>query len=124
MIGASSARPTARSVCVTGDGAAGFNIMELQTAAREGVDITVIVFAEGSWTMEELNERQLYGTTFGTAQGEIRWDLVAQGWVAAASMWTASTTSTARCSAAANTAARAWSACAPTTTPTSPSPPR
>jgi hypothetical protein len=28
---------------------------------------------------EELNELQLYGTTFGTAQGEIRWDIVAQG---------------------------------------------
>jgi acetolactate synthase I/II/III large subunit len=53
--------------------------MELQTAAREHLDLTVIVFAEGSWTMEELNERQLYGTTFGTAQGEIRWDLVAEG---------------------------------------------
>ena len=66
-------------VCVTGDGTAGFNVMELQTAAREGIDITVIVCAEGSWTMEELNERQLYGTTFGTAQGEIRWDIVAEG---------------------------------------------
>lgn len=66
-------------VCVTGDGAAGFNFMELQTAAREGLDITVVVFAEGAWTMEELNELQLYGTTFGTAQGEIRWDIVAEG---------------------------------------------
>jgi acetolactate synthase-1/2/3 large subunit len=39
----------------------------------------VIVFAEGSWTMEELNELALYGTTFGTAQSEVRWDIVAQG---------------------------------------------
>lgn len=46
-----------------GGGAAGFNVMGLQTAAREGVDITVIVCAEGSWTMQELNELQLYGTT-------------------------------------------------------------
>ena len=61
------------------DGAAGFNIMEMQTAAREGLSITVIVFAEGFWTMEEPNELELYGRTFGTAQGEIRWDLVAQG---------------------------------------------
>ena len=29
--------------------------------------------------MEEINELQLYGTTFGTAQGEICWDVVAQG---------------------------------------------
>jgi acetolactate synthase-1/2/3 large subunit len=78
-IGAKLGAPDREVVCVTGDGAAGFNVMELQTAARENVDVTVIVFAEGSWTMEEINELQLYGTTFGTAQGEIRWDVIAQG---------------------------------------------
>lgn len=78
-IGAKLGAPERDVVCITGDGAAGFNVMELQTAAREGLDITVVVFAEGSWTMEELNELALYGTTFGTAQGEIRWDVVAQG---------------------------------------------
>lgn len=78
-IGAKLGAPDREVVCVTGDGAAGFNIMELQTAAREGIDITVVVFAEGAWTMEELNELQLYGTTFGTAQGEIRWEAVASG---------------------------------------------
>ena len=78
-VGAKLGAPERDVVCVTGDGAAGFNIMELQTAAREQLAITVIVLAEGTWTMEELNELQLYGTTFGTAQGEIRWDIVAQG---------------------------------------------
>ena len=78
-IGAKLGAPDREVVCVTGDGAAGFNVMELQTAAREAIDVTVIVFAEGAWTMEEINELQLYGTTFGTAQGEIRWDVVAQG---------------------------------------------
>jgi acetolactate synthase I/II/III large subunit len=66
-------------VCITGDGAAGFNVMELQSAARERLALTVVVCAEGTWTMEEPNELELYGRTFGTAQGEIRWDLVAQG---------------------------------------------
>ncbi len=78
-IGAKLGAPDREVVCVTGDGAAGFNVMELQTAARENVNVTVIVFAEGSWTMEEINELQLYGKTFGTAQGEIRWDVVARG---------------------------------------------
>lgn len=78
-VGAKLGAPEREVVCVTGDGAAGFNIMELQSAARERLPITVIVFAEGAWTMEELNELDVYGTTFGTAQGEIRWDLVAQG---------------------------------------------
>jgi acetolactate synthase-1/2/3 large subunit len=37
------------------------------------------VFAEGSWTMEEPNERMLYGRTFGTEHGAVRWDRVAEG---------------------------------------------
>ena len=78
-IGAKLGAPEREVVCITGDGAAGFNVMELQTAARENLDLTVIVFAEGTWTMEEPNELELYGETFGTAQGEIRWDLVAEG---------------------------------------------
>jgi acetolactate synthase-1/2/3 large subunit len=78
-IGAKLGAPERDVVCVTGDGAAGFNFMEMQSAAREGVKITTIVFAEGSWTMEEPNERMLYGRTFGTDQGTVRWDRVAEG---------------------------------------------
>jgi len=78
-IGAKLGAPAREVVCVTGDGAAGFNFMEMQSAARDGIKITTIVFAEGSWTMEEPNERMLYGKTFGTAQGTIRWDRVGEG---------------------------------------------
>lgn len=78
-VGAKLGEPDREVVCVTGDGAAGFNIMEMQSAAREGVSITTIVFAEGSWTMEEPNELAFWGKTFGTAQGEIHWDKVAEG---------------------------------------------
>ena len=78
-IGAKLGAPEREVVCVTGDGAAGFNFMEMQSAARDGVKITTIVFAEGSWTMEEPNERMLYGKTFGTNQGTVRWDRVAEG---------------------------------------------
>ena len=78
-IGAKLGAPDREVVCVSGDGAAGFNIMELQTAAREQVEVTVVVCAEGSWTMEIPNERALYGTTFGTDMGVVRWDLVARG---------------------------------------------
>jgi acetolactate synthase-1/2/3 large subunit len=53
--------------------------MEMQSAAREGLKITTVVFAEGSWTMEEPNERMRYGRTFGTAMGSVRWDRVAEG---------------------------------------------
>ena len=78
-IGAKLGNPEREVVCVTGDGAAGFHFMEMQSAAREGLDVTTVVCAEGSWTMEEPNERMRYGRTFGTDQGTIRWDQVAQG---------------------------------------------
>jgi acetolactate synthase-1/2/3 large subunit len=78
-IGAKLGDPAREVVCVTGDGAAGFHVMEMQSAAREGLKITTVVFAEGSWTMEEPNERMLYGRTFGTAMGTVRWDRVAEG---------------------------------------------
>jgi len=78
-IGAKLGAPARGVVCVTGDGAAGFNAMELQTAVREGVKLTVVVMAEGEWTMEIPNEMTRWGQTFGTAMGEVRWDLVAQG---------------------------------------------
>jgi acetolactate synthase I/II/III large subunit len=78
-VGAKLGAPDREVVCVTGDGSAGFNIMEMQSAAREGLAITTIVFAEGTWTLEEPNQLMLYGRTFGTEQGEIRWDIVAEG---------------------------------------------
>lgn len=78
-IGAKLANPDRSVVCMTGDGAAGFNFMEMQSAARENITITTIVFAEGAWTMEEPLELMTYGRTFGTKMGEVRWDKVAEG---------------------------------------------
>lgn len=78
-VGAKLGAPQREVVCVTGDGAAGFNVMELQSAVREGVKITVVVMAEGEWTMEIPNEMARYGQTFGTSMGEVRWDVIAQG---------------------------------------------
>ena len=78
-VGAKLASPEREVVCVTGDGAAGFNFMEMQSAARENLNITTVVFAEGAWTMEEPNERILYGRTFGTDMGTVRWDTVGEG---------------------------------------------
>ena len=78
-IGAKLAAPEREVLCVTGDGAAGFNFMEMQSAAREKLKITTVVFAEGSWTMEEPSELAVYGRTFGTEMGTVRWDKVAEG---------------------------------------------
>jgi acetolactate synthase-1/2/3 large subunit len=78
-IGAKLADPSREVVCVTGDGAAGFHFMEMQSAARDNVKLVTVVFAEGAWTMEEPNELMRWGKTFGTSQGTIRWDQAAEG---------------------------------------------
>lgn len=78
-LGAKLGSPDRDVVCVTGDGAAGFHFMEMQSAAREGAKVTVVVFAEGSWSMEIPNEQMLYGKNFGTEMGTVRWDVVGQG---------------------------------------------
>ncbi len=78
-IGAKLGNPSREVVCVSGDGAAGFNFMEMQSAAREKLRVRTVIMAEGSWTMEEPNERLLWGRTFGTEMGPVRWDLVAEG---------------------------------------------
>jgi acetolactate synthase-1/2/3 large subunit len=78
-LGAKLGSPGRDVVCVTGDGAAGFHFMEMQSAVRENAKVTVVVFAEGAWSMEIPNERMLYGRSFGTEMGTVRWDVVARG---------------------------------------------
>ena len=78
-LGAKLGSPDRDVVCVTGDGAAGFHFMEMQSAVREAAKVTVVVFAEGSWSMEIPNEQMLYGKNFGTEMGTVRWDEVARG---------------------------------------------
>ncbi len=78
-IGAKLGDPSRDVVCVTGDGAAGFNVMELETAAREGVKITVVVLAEGQWSMEIPNPTARWGKTFGTRMGPVDWAKIAEG---------------------------------------------
>jgi acetolactate synthase-1/2/3 large subunit len=78
-IGAKLANPGRDVVCVSGDGAAGFHFMEMQSAAREALTLTTVVFADGAWTMEEPSEIAAYGRTFGTEMGAVRWDEVAKG---------------------------------------------
>ncbi len=51
-IGAKLAAPERTVVCVTGDGAAGFNVMEMETAARAGAQIIVLVAVDEGWGME------------------------------------------------------------------------
>jgi acetolactate synthase-1/2/3 large subunit len=81
-IGAKLARPDKEVYVITGDGAAGFNFMEMETALREKVKITVIVHAEEAWCMEEITQIMEVGDpakVVGCRQSPVRWDKVALG---------------------------------------------
>ncbi|MBN1572704.1 MAG: thiamine pyrophosphate-binding protein [Deltaproteobacteria bacterium] len=81
-IGAKVANPDKDVYVIVGDGAAGFNFMEMVTAVREKIKITVMVHAEESWCMEEIGQLMEFGDPsklVGCKQYPIRWDKVAEG---------------------------------------------
>jgi len=82
-IGAKLAAPERQVYCITGDGALGFNIMEMETALRENASIIVIVAVDNGWGMERsahnfggVPAEQQQGVNIS---GEMRYDLIAQG---------------------------------------------
>lgn len=78
-IGVATLDPDSNVICLTGDGALGFNLTELETAAREGVDITVIVANNAAWNIERHAMRVGFGREIGTELSECRYDMVATG---------------------------------------------
>jgi acetolactate synthase-1/2/3 large subunit len=51
---------------LTGDGAFGFNAMELDTAVRHRVPLLVVVANNGSWAIEVRDQRETHGRVVGT----------------------------------------------------------
>ncbi len=78
-IGAKIAMPNRPVYLITGDGALGFNIQELETARRHNLPITIIVAADQGWGMERSS--QLFaqvGAMIETEHHPTRYDLIAQ----------------------------------------------
>jgi acetolactate synthase-1/2/3 large subunit len=65
-IAAALARPEKRVVVVTGDGAFGFNAMELDTAARHGAPVVVVVANNGAWQIEVHDQAVTYDNVVGS----------------------------------------------------------
>jgi acetolactate synthase-1/2/3 large subunit len=78
-IGAKLAHPDRPVVLLSGDGAFGFNIQELETASREGVNVVVVINCDNAWGMEAMHMRKTAGTTVGVKLSDARYDLVAEG---------------------------------------------
>ena len=65
-IAASLACPDRVVVVATGDGAFGFNAMEIDTAVRHGAPVLIVVANNGSWAIEVRDQIESHGRVVGT----------------------------------------------------------
>ncbi|QRM35861.1 thiamine pyrophosphate-binding protein [Microvirga sp. VF16] len=61
-IGAKMGDPARKVICLTGDGAFGYVLNELETAARYGVDVLIVVFNNGTLGFQRHWEQKLMGS--------------------------------------------------------------
>jgi acetolactate synthase I/II/III large subunit len=81
-IGAKVANPDTPVVAIMGDGTAGFHFAEFETAAREGLDLTIIIGNDSKWNAEHVIQQRDYGhdRAFGCSlQENTRYDIAATG---------------------------------------------
>ena len=65
-IAASLACPGRTVVVATGDGAFGFNAMEIDTAVRQKAPVLIVVANNGSWAIEVRDQQETHGKVVGT----------------------------------------------------------
>jgi acetolactate synthase-1/2/3 large subunit len=65
-IGAALACPASTVAVLTGDGAFGFNAMEIDTAVRHKVPVLIVVANNGAWQIEVHDQTQTHGKVVGT----------------------------------------------------------
>ena len=65
-IAAALARPDKQVVVATGDGAFGFNAMEIDTAVRHHAPVLVVVANNGAWQIEVHDQTDTHGKVVGT----------------------------------------------------------
>ncbi|HVE49286.1 MAG TPA: thiamine pyrophosphate-dependent enzyme, partial [Casimicrobiaceae bacterium] len=65
-IAASLACPDRTVVVATGDGAFGFNAMEIDTAVRHCAPVLIVVANNGAWQIEVFDQATTYGKVVGT----------------------------------------------------------
>jgi acetolactate synthase-1/2/3 large subunit len=78
-IAAKLAKPASRVFCITGDGAFGFNAMEMDTAVRHGLNIVVLLGNDAAWGIDKNIQLGLFGKAVITDLAPTRYDLVAEG---------------------------------------------
>jgi acetolactate synthase-1/2/3 large subunit len=79
-MGAKLAYPDARAVVLTGDGALGFSVMEMETAVRYGIPVVTVVANDAAYGVEVYYQQKWFGAdrVVGTELTNSRWDLLAE----------------------------------------------
>jgi len=78
-LGAKLAHPELPVYCITGDGSFGFNAMEMETAHREGLPITVIIANDQAWGMIKGGQKLVYRARYcGVDLSDVRYDKLAE----------------------------------------------
>jgi len=77
-LGLKRARPGAPVVVITGDGSFGYHLIEFEAAARQALPFVAVVGNNGSWGIEQIFQRELYGEKYvrATQLSMIRYDEV------------------------------------------------
>jgi acetolactate synthase I/II/III large subunit len=73
------AKPYSRVFCITGDGAFGFNAMEIDTAVRLGLNIIVVLGNDAAWGIDKNIQVGIYGKAVVTDLAPSRYDVMAEG---------------------------------------------
>jgi len=77
-IGCKAADPQSPVVCFAGDGAMGFHFMELDTAIRHHIPMTVVVGNDAGFGIDRNYQLAYYGRTVGTDHRALRFDRLAR----------------------------------------------
>ena len=79
-MGAKLANPEKPVICMTGDGAFGMTIQELETAVRYRIQLVIIIYNDSRWGMYERPNRSIFhNENFGTVMGECDYATIARG---------------------------------------------
>jgi acetolactate synthase-1/2/3 large subunit len=79
-LGAKLAFPDAKAVVLSGDGALGFSVMEMETAVRYQIPVVVVVANDAAFGVEVYYQQKWFGPdrVVGTELTNTRWDLLAE----------------------------------------------
>ena len=78
-IAAKLARPDEASIALVGDGSFGLSAMEVDTAVRHGIDITVVIGNDAAWGIVKRQSEMGFGRSVAADLPGARYDLIAEG---------------------------------------------